>query len=39
MQVADYHYVMDHGHIVHQGTSEWLRAHPELVEQYLGVAA
>ena len=39
LQVADYHYVMDHGRIVHEGTSGWLRAHPQLVEQYLGVAA
>jgi branched-chain amino acid transport system ATP-binding protein len=37
--VADYHYVMDHGHIVQHGTSAWLRANPALVEQYLGVAA
>ena len=37
--VADYHYVMDHGHIVQHGTSAWLRANPTLVEQYLGVAA
>jgi branched-chain amino acid transport system ATP-binding protein len=39
MDVADYHYVMDHGHIVQHGTSAWLRANPALVEQYLGVAA
>ena len=39
LSVADYHYVMDHGRIVHHGDSGWLRAHPELVEQYLGVAA
>jgi branched-chain amino acid transport system ATP-binding protein len=39
IDVADYHYVMDHGHIVHHGTSAWLRANPALVEQYLGVAA
>jgi branched-chain amino acid transport system ATP-binding protein len=38
-EVADYHYVMDHGHIVQHGTSAWLRANPALVEQYLGVAA
>lgn len=39
LAVADYHYVMDHGRIVHHGDSGWLRAHPELIEQYLGVAA
>jgi branched-chain amino acid transport system ATP-binding protein len=39
MDVADYHYVMDHGRIVQHGTSAWLRANPALVEQYLGVAA
>jgi branched-chain amino acid transport system ATP-binding protein len=39
LQVAHYHYVMDHGRIAHHGTSEWLRANPDLVEQYLGVAA
>ncbi len=38
-QVADYHYVMDHGRIVQHGNSAWLAANPELVEQYLGVAA
>jgi branched-chain amino acid transport system ATP-binding protein len=39
MQVADHHYVMDHGRIVHHGDSDWLRQHPELIEQYLGIAA
>jgi branched-chain amino acid transport system ATP-binding protein len=37
--VADYHYVMDHGQVVLHGTSSWLRANPALVEQYLGVTA
>jgi branched-chain amino acid transport system ATP-binding protein len=37
MQVAQHHYLMDHGRIVHDGDSSWLRAHPELVERYLGV--
>jgi branched-chain amino acid transport system ATP-binding protein len=37
MQVAQHHYLMDHGRIVHDGDSNWLRAHPELVERYLGV--
>ncbi len=39
MQVADHHYVMDHGRIVHHGDSDWLRRNPELIEQYLGIAA
>ena len=39
MQVADYHYVMDHGCIVFHGTSDALRQNPVVVEQYLGVAA
>src|SRR6266566_2487341 len=39
MQVADHHYVMDHRRIVHHGDSDWLRRHPELIEQYLGIAA
>jgi ABC-type branched-subunit amino acid transport system ATPase component len=30
---------MDHGRIVHHGNSDWLRQHPELIEQYLGIAA
>jgi len=39
MQVADHHYVMDHGRIVHHGNSDWLRQNPGLIEQYLGIAA
>ena len=39
MQVADYHYVMDHGCIVFHGTSDALRQNPVVIEQYLGVAA
>ena len=39
MQVADYHYVMDHGCIVFHGTSDALRQNPGVIEQYLGVAA
>jgi len=39
MQVADHHYVMDHGCIVFHGTSDALRQNPALIEQYLGVAA
>src|SRR5262249_8345059 len=38
MQVADYHYVMDHGRIVFEGTSETLQQNPPLIEQYLGIA-
>jgi len=38
MQVADHHYIMDRGRIVHHGTSDWLRANPALVEQHLGIA-
>jgi branched-chain amino acid transport system ATP-binding protein len=39
MQVADHHYVMDHGCVVFHGTSDALRQNPALIEQYLGVAA
>ena len=39
IDVADYHYVMDHGRVAEHGTSAWLRSNPALVEQYLGVAA
>jgi branched-chain amino acid transport system ATP-binding protein len=39
MQVADHHYVMDHGRIVFEGSSDMLRRNPELIEQYLGIAA
>lgn len=39
LAVADYHYVMNLGRIVYQGTSLELGARPDLLEQYLGVAA
>ena len=39
MQVAEHHYVMDRGCIVFHGTSDALRQNPQLIEQYLGVAA
>jgi branched-chain amino acid transport system ATP-binding protein len=39
MQVAGHHYVMDRGRIVFEGTSDMLRQNPQLIEQYLGIAA
>ncbi len=39
MQVAEHHYVMDRGRIVFAGGSEELAQNPQLIEQYLGIAA
>lgn len=35
--LADRHYVIEKGRTVWQGTSEQLRAEPEIIQQYLGV--
>jgi branched-chain amino acid transport system ATP-binding protein len=37
LRLADRHYVVEKGRIVWQGTSQALRAQPEVVAQYLGV--
>jgi branched-chain amino acid transport system ATP-binding protein len=37
LRLADRHYVVEKGRIVWQGTSDELRAQPEVVAQYLGV--
>jgi branched-chain amino acid transport system ATP-binding protein len=39
MQIADAHYVMDRGAIVFAGSSRELSQSPQLIEQYLGIAA
>jgi branched-chain amino acid transport system ATP-binding protein len=39
MQVAAHHYVMDRGRIVFAGSSQELAGNPQLIEQYLGIAA
>jgi branched-chain amino acid transport system ATP-binding protein len=39
MQVAEHHYVMDRGRIVFAGSSQELARNPQLIEQYLGIAA
>ena len=39
MQVADHHYVMDRGRIVFHGTLGRAAQNPQLIEQYLGIAA
>ena len=37
LRLADRHYVMEKGRIVWQGVSEELRAHPEVLQEYVGV--
>ena len=37
LRLADRHYVIEQGHIVWQGSSDELRAQPDVVHQYLGV--
>jgi branched-chain amino acid transport system ATP-binding protein len=37
LRLADRHYVVEKGRVVWQGTSQALRAQPEVVAQYLGV--
>jgi branched-chain amino acid transport system ATP-binding protein len=39
MQVADYHYLMDHGRIVFEGDTVALQQSPALIERYIGIAA
>jgi branched-chain amino acid transport system ATP-binding protein len=38
LEIADYGYVMESGHIVLDGTAERLRTHPDIQEFYLGRA-
>ena len=37
LRLADRHYVMEKGRIVWQGVSDELRAHPEILQEYVGV--
>ena len=37
LRLADRHYVMEKGRIVWQGSSDDLRAHPEVLQEYVGV--
>jgi len=37
LRLADRHYVMEKGRIVWQGSSDDLRAHPEVLHEYVGV--
>jgi branched-chain amino acid transport system ATP-binding protein len=37
LRLADRHYVMEKGRIVWQGESSQLRAHPEVLQEYVGV--
>jgi branched-chain amino acid transport system ATP-binding protein len=37
LRLADRHYILEKGRVVWHGTSEALRAQPELLEQYVGV--
>ena len=37
LRLADRHYVMEKGRIVWQGVSDELRAHPEVLQEYVGV--
>ena len=37
MRVADHHYILEKGSVVWQGSSEALRARPELVRDHIGM--
>jgi len=37
MSLADYHYVIEHGHVVEQLSNDELRAQPDRLQAYLGV--
>lgn len=39
LDLAEYHYVMNHGRIVFEGNSAQLHDRPEILNRYLGVAA
>lgn len=39
LETADRHYVIDQGRVQFSGSGEALRAHPKIMESYLGVAA
>ncbi|HED03487.1 MAG TPA: ABC transporter ATP-binding protein [Candidatus Fraserbacteria bacterium] len=39
LETADRHYVIDQGRVRFSGSGEALRAHPKIMESYLGVAA
>lgn len=36
MRLADRHYILERGRVVWPGTSDALRAQPELLHQYVG---